>query len=943
MKPKKQKFTFFIILLNFVLVSFSLQAQYFVNGQDPASMRWQQIKNGQFKIIFPENYDRVAQYYTNLLQLASPFVSQPYNPKLRSISILLHNQTTTSNAMVPIAPQRMEFFEMPDQKTYPQIWQQQLVLHEYRHVAQENKMRQGLTKGLYYITGESGLAFVFGAFVPFWFIEGDAVISETMFSNSGRGRSPDFLYPLKAQVLDKKIYKYDKAVFGSYKNFVPDHYQLGYQLVAHANLNYGIEMWDKTLNLVARRFYYLMPFSVGMKKGTGTGKFSYYKKTMNLLAEKWKAEDGKSKHDSVEIISLPQKFYTDYLFPNSLNGGSIIVQKTGLNDISSFVLVDKNGIEKKLFTPGYDFEESLSVADSLICWNEKAFDPRWEMRNYSVIKIHDLKTGKTRQISSKSRYFAPALSPDGSKVVTVFVSEKSEYFLYILDANSGEILNKIHTPDNLFFMTPHWSEDGKNIVSIVLGDKGKSLIKLNAEKLDYVYLLPFSFTEIKWPVMQGKWVVLTGAYEGKDNLYAIDTETGWMKKVLETRFGATNVSFAPNGQKLNFSYYTADGYRLAQTDWKPDEFESFDYTKKHFTFLADKLVSPGNFNLNESYVPDSVYVKKKYSKAANLFYIHSWAPLSVDVDNYTANPGLTLLSQNMLSTTIASASYLYDINESTSTVKFAMEYTGWYPVVSLAVEYGGRRVFHENDGQTDEINWKETNLTLDFSLPLNFTSSKYIKGIRPAVGVSQKFLRMEPGSKYEFTEGRFTVPVYQLYAYNLLKKSLKDIYPKWGQAINLVYRHSVFSDSVNHQTALSGILFFPGLIRHQGIRVYGGYQNSVEDSYSFSNLVSFPRGYTNLNYPEYFSIKNDYAFPIAYPDWDVPGLMYLKRIFAHGFYDYMKGYNDGSWQKLSSAGAELYTDWHFLSTILQVTLGARATYRFYYENMQFEFLFGITY
>ncbi|HEY9114649.1 MAG TPA: hypothetical protein VIN10_08100, partial [Bacteroidales bacterium] len=436
MKPNKQKTPLlFIIIL--VLISVNLKAQYFVNGQDPASIKWKQIKNGQFQIIFPENYDSVAQYYSNLLQLVSPFVSQPYNPKLHKISLILHNRTTTSNAMVAIAPQRMEFFEMPAQNTYPQIWQDQLSLHEYRHVVQENKMRQGLTKGLFFLTGEQGLAAVFGGFVPFWFIEGDAVVSETMFSNSGRGRSPDFLYPLKAQVLDKKIYKYDKAVYGSYKNFVPDHYQLGYQLVANANLNHGIEMWDKTLDLVARRFYYIMPFSVGMKKGTGTGKFSYYKKTMETLAEQWRKEDAIEEVDSVEMISLPQKFYTDYLFPNSLENGSFIVQKTGLNDITRFVLVNENGKEKKLFTPGYDFEESLSVADSLLCWNEKGYDPRWQMRNYSVIKIHDLKTGKTRKISSKSRYFAPALSPDGKRVATVYVSEKSEYALYILDAEDG--------------------------------------------------------------------------------------------------------------------------------------------------------------------------------------------------------------------------------------------------------------------------------------------------------------------------------------------------------------------------------------------------------------------------------------------------------------------------------------------------------------------------
>ena len=162
--------------------------------------------------------------------------------------------------MVPIAPLRAEFYEMPSQNIYPQIWQDQLTLHEYRHVVQINKMRQGMTQGLYYIFGEQGVALVMGLWLPFWFIEGDAVYSETILSKSGRGRVPEFIYTLKAQVLDKKIYKYDKASFGSYKDFVPDHYTLGYQLVAKGIENYGIEMWDRTLDRVARRPYYLVPF-----------------------------------------------------------------------------------------------------------------------------------------------------------------------------------------------------------------------------------------------------------------------------------------------------------------------------------------------------------------------------------------------------------------------------------------------------------------------------------------------------------------------------------------------------------------------------------------------------------------------------------------------------------------------------------------------------------
>ena len=44
--------TFFI----FLLVSLAANAQYFDSGQDPASLRWLQIKTRNFTLVYPESY-----------------------------------------------------------------------------------------------------------------------------------------------------------------------------------------------------------------------------------------------------------------------------------------------------------------------------------------------------------------------------------------------------------------------------------------------------------------------------------------------------------------------------------------------------------------------------------------------------------------------------------------------------------------------------------------------------------------------------------------------------------------------------------------------------------------------------------------------------------------------------------------------------------------------
>ena len=130
-----------------------------------------------------------------------------------------------------------------------------MCVHEFRHVVQLDKVNQGLTKDLYYLFGEIFPIAVVGVYVPMWFMEGDAVCFETAVGHLGRGRSPEFLNEMKAQILEKGIYNYSKAVLGSNKDFVPNRYTMGYFMTANSRVNYGSDIWAKALERTGRRPY----------------------------------------------------------------------------------------------------------------------------------------------------------------------------------------------------------------------------------------------------------------------------------------------------------------------------------------------------------------------------------------------------------------------------------------------------------------------------------------------------------------------------------------------------------------------------------------------------------------------------------------------------------------------------------------------------------------
>src|SRR5690606_4510930 len=102
--------------------------------------------------------------------------------------VVLHTQTIQSNGLVAWAPRRAEFYTTPHQAIYPQEWLEQLALHEFRHMVQIDNVDSQLPRWFRAILGQQAAALVFGAYLPWWLIEGDAVVMETALSRYGRGR-----------------------------------------------------------------------------------------------------------------------------------------------------------------------------------------------------------------------------------------------------------------------------------------------------------------------------------------------------------------------------------------------------------------------------------------------------------------------------------------------------------------------------------------------------------------------------------------------------------------------------------------------------------------------------------------------------------------------------------------------------------------------------------
>ncbi|MFW6224919.1 MAG: hypothetical protein ACOC4B_01480 [Bacteroidota bacterium] len=297
-------------------------------------------------------------------------------------------------------------------------------------------------------------------------------------------------------------------------------------------------------------------------------------------------------------------------------------------------------------------------------------------------------------------------------------------------------------------------------------------------------------------------------------------------------------------------------------------------------------------------------------------------------------PGITLISQNLLGSAITILGYGYQNNRHLIYNKFI--YKGWYPAFEITTSYGGEpRVYTENISQ-NEITFDRLNINTRIFLPLNLTRDRYIRGIQPSIihYYSNDYYFNQATGLNDRGIHSFN---HQLYAYNYLKTSKRDITPRLGQTLSLTYAHSAFNDDIESGAFIAkGKLYLPGLLKHHSIKTEYGYQQNYKPDF-YSNNLTLPYGFRDVLtsfYPETIESFNvDYIFPLFYPDLSFSTLLYIKRFKAAFFYGYATikdasfvGSEDRYNLRLETMGLEITTDFFAFHLRVPFVFGARYIY-----------------
>ena len=303
-------------------------------GGNPPSIKWKQVNIPAAKVIFPVGMDTAAIRIADIIRQMNIATKPTIGNQQRQVSILLQDQTIISNAYVGLAPFRSEFYLTPDQNSFEigsLPWAEQLAIHEFRHVQQYNNFNVGLSKTLRTVFGEGGQAFGNDLSVPNWFFEGDAVYNETLVSKQGRGRLPFFYNGYRALWDAGRDYNWMKLRNGSLVDYVPDHYPLGYMLVAYGREKYGTMFWKNVTHDAAAYDKFFYPFQNAVKKHAGIEFNTFKYNALNYFKQQYKS-------DVAYKTPKSQHFIADQQYPAFVNDSTLIYLRASYNRLPEFVI-----------------------------------------------------------------------------------------------------------------------------------------------------------------------------------------------------------------------------------------------------------------------------------------------------------------------------------------------------------------------------------------------------------------------------------------------------------------------------------------------------------------------------------------------------------------------------------------------------------------------------
>ncbi len=984
-------------LLFLLFASLPLQAQFFLNGEDPGHLRWSTLESAHYQLIYPEGSDSLARRYARLLEqfrlpLGRSYGQTPGQGLRRKMPVVLHTHNPYSNGSVSWAPMRFDLYTLPEAHgSDPTPWEIQLISHEPRHQAQLQKAGTGYFGVFNKLFGEAWNPAGYQLFLGFALGEGDAVTAETGLWPASRARTADFLNYYRVALDQGDTRDWFRWRYGSYKHYTPDYYKVGYLTVAGARYLSGNPfLMQETANLARRKPYLLSSaFRSTVRQNRQGERFEdTFQTILDSVNAHWQADAARrAPFLELEALTRPGAYPLQYSSPQLDDNGTLYALREGYMQPPQLVSIRNGQVFPLKYINGTGTHLRYERQRNRLYWTEVRQDPRWKQSGTSAVVYYDINRGKARDLTRGHRYYNPQPSADGERLAVAEYGTEGDQYAVVLSADDGTPLSRTRMPDG--FQPCEFAWYGTALYLSALSVDGYGIYRLSPAG-DWEEVLSPTYQKLSRLSAEESCLQWVSDRSGVNEIYRYFPADARLVQLTQTRYGITDP--CEDGDYLYGVSQTLEGQmicRIPRGKLRPREV-SFAPDSRYL--LADAVtrqeasLGPG-VDL-EAAVP--LGKPRHYAKLAHPLRLHSWLPLYVNYDavkegtmdlSYNvASLGLSGYFQNTLGTVYGMVGYALHPSPDyaghwRNALHAKLVYKGLYPVFEASVDLGDRcaqQYFinrYSNGGYENQSLGRMLRQaplaegSLRVYLPLSWRRLGLSYGVVPQVkySVGNNWLATEPiwwkvnyfrglPTHYRIDRiGDGTSTLMQrlhlsLRAYAMLSKAPNHVYPFLGIGGDLGFSFRPGLEKI-FTPNLYGYLYgyLPGLWEGQGLKLTAMLQRQLasDDALLFRELSAdtLPRGFDASAGP-YIAQGSPLQWKIT-ADYAIP--VYLGDLNIPGI-AYIKnflitphgdycGLQDGN---LWSAGADLTAEMAKFILPFKSSLGVSLSYLggSWYEHTQ---------
>ncbi len=895
------------ILMRFTLtLLYCLSNSLFLAAQNippyPTHLDLQKITTPHFTIIHPKGIAQEAQRVANLCEYVFPYETKSLSlTQWKKFPLILSNQNMTANAYVTLAMRKSEWYNQPGNIAMGATeWYQDLALHEMRHMVQFEKIKQSGSTLPNLFFGELGQAFQL-LFLPPWFYEGDAVVTETALSKSGRGRLPSFSQHYRAMLLDSLSLQYAPAVYQSYKNFYPNHYVLGYFFNAYLRQEYGTHVWNKLFQDVR--------WERNLKYLTHQRKEQVFENFAKNLKQKTLVQITDLDTTAFQIITPSKKRFENFTYPNFINDTECIAVHHSLQQANALVKINiKTNLKTHLlfYKPIQDNPLHISNAQELV-WVEQKADKIFSEKDFGVIMLYQLQTKKKIQLTHKTKYYVAALSPNGNLIAAVSFDENRNCVLSILD-KTGMTKKKCFSSNEIFIGNISWNKNSDKLVFTKRTKENEVQMSIYNLATDQENIIQkheeFIFSN---PIFgnQDKSIYYHNTQSGIDNIFVYDIEKKVSTQITSDKIGADFPFWNKATNDLYYSHYTSKGYEIVkqiQTKKMPST-ERWNTQIINYHDALQKQEAGHSILDSFQKMPFTNYPSKPYQGLAN-FRFHSWLPTtSTSLNNNGL--GLSLIGTDLMNSIEVNPFIGISNSENGLLTGVSIAYQKFFPSFSANYTLQNRNVNQtftlqpglsptRDSTQDLLLSWQTQSLSLGVLFPFNFSRALHHTQLslshhwqnNYSIDIPTTFAfnrttnkiiireRANTQSSYLIHQLRFVHAFSAIVQADLLARNSQNITVTYSQGLTKSGTTNLFQ-----QITLRSEFVFPAFL-HQDRFVFSlNAEQRNAASAELGNLLSYPKGYGSFAHQNLYRASVNYLTSPLSLDWQTPNWLQYITLF----------------------------------------------------------------